>query len=121
MFGLIYDLYQNGRISDARIKAESAQRGAQNAQTRIAELERKVDLLLLTSEALWTIIKGGQNISDQDLIDKIKFIDLQDGKPDGKVAKGSSQKCPECGKKAQSSSGKCLYCGHYVGRAPFDH
>ncbi len=120
MVGMLYDLYQNSRIEGAKSAAENAQHEAQDAQLRISNLEKKVEFLSMTTEALWSLIKESHNISDGDLMGLIKKIDMQDGRPDGKVAKNAPKKCPKCAKTIQKHSNKCMYCGQEIQRAPFE-
>lgn len=120
MLDLLYDFYQNGRIRRALSVAERADEKSEDLQARVDELERKVELLLMTSETLWSLLKEKHGWRDEALLERIREIDLQDGKLDGRVAKTSPTRCPACGKTIQKTARTCIYCGLKLPPAPFE-
>lgn len=79
---------------------------------RIAELEEAVGRLMMVNRALWEIVRETHSFSDQILLEKIKEIDLRDGKLDGRL--DPVRKCSKCGKALHSKHSHCLFCGEPV-------
>lgn len=92
------------------------------AQTlgQIELLRMDVERLLMINEALWGMLKEGFEYTDEDLIRRIREIDLRDGKYDGKVAAGPPPVCPSCRRTLFNRQVTCLYCGTEIIRPPFD-
>ncbi len=108
---MIEDIFQNNRISRNNDLANSARESSQNSERNVIKLEKKVENLLIVTEALWTIIKKSHKLEDSDLEKLIEKIDLKDGRLDGRVAKTGPVKCQNCGKTVQNGNVKCMYCG----------
>ena len=53
-----------------------------------------------------------------ELIERIKEIDLSDGKMDGK-ARRSVMECPHCNRTISMRYQRCIYCGEFVEHDPF--
>lgn len=75
-----------------------------------ASLEEKVDKLALICRAVWEIVRDHYGLSDDDLLNKVKEIDLLDGVLDGKVTP-SPKTCPKCGRVVSRRHMRCIYCG----------
>lgn len=73
-------------------------------------LQQRLDRLTLVCVAMWSLMKEKTNVTEQELLDRVKEIDLMDGKADGKIGKQLSN-CPKCGRVMSSRHQKCLYCG----------
>jgi len=116
----LFDIYQNAKIAQNRDLARSARDASQDAQYRVLELERKVEMLLMLNEALWETIKKSHNLDDDYLTEMISKIDLKDGKLDGKVAKSGPKSCQKCGKTIQRNNLSCMYCGTKYERGLFE-
>ena len=108
---MLYDIYQNSRIRHARQTAVDAKSKAQKSQRDVENLEQKVEMLLMVTEALWAIVKKSHKLDDSYLSQVIEEIDLKDGKLDGKVGKTPPIKCSNCGKSITRGKTKCMYCG----------
>ena len=117
---LLFEIYQNAKISQSSDLARSARDASQDAQYRVIELEQKTEMLLMLNEALWEIIKKSHKLNDEYLIELIREIDLKDGKLDGKVAKSGPRVCAQCGKTIQKKRLTCMYCGETYDRKPFE-
>lgn len=85
----------------------------------VGELQRKVEHLLIITEALWTILKEKHGLDDQELLRQMVQIDLRDGAMDGKVAATPPEPCPKCQRIVSKKSIRCLYCGEPLLRNPF--
>ena len=86
---------------------------------RIQELEDKLEMSLMVSEALWEIIKKSHNLDESHLTALIHDIDLKDGRLDGKVAKTTPDNCVSCGEILARGKSQCMYCGQLHQVQPF--
>jgi hypothetical protein len=120
MFFDLYDMFQDIRIRGAAQKADRARDLAGDLDERAETLERRVAMLLMTSQALWEFIKRHHDLTDADLIAQLKEIEAEVGRPDGKAIKEAIRTCPACGKTLQKTTGTCLYCGHKADVVPFE-
>ena len=76
----------------------------------VVELEERVDTLVLTCMAMWSLLRQSSDLSEDDLMDRVREIDLMDGVEDGKVTKHVA-KCTQCGRVMSPRHTKCMYCG----------
>ena len=60
--------------------------------------------------AMWSIISEKTGVTEEQLIERVKQIDLMDGAADGKL-KRQIAKCSACGRVMSPRHTKCLYCG----------
>ena len=74
-------------------------------------LEDRVDRLSLICMAMWSLIQDKTSLTEQELIDRVKMIDLMDGVEDGKATRTVSQ-CTKCDRPMNPRHKKCIYCGH---------
>ena len=91
-----------------------------DTQSRIRDLEAKVDKLELVCESLWEIIKEDKSLNETDLIERMIKVDLQDGTFDGKKRKTSSVECTKCGRMNSKRHSKCMYCSEVYLVGPFE-
>ncbi len=103
----------NTTNSVLRMDALDAKARAREAATEIAFLKQKVEKLMMISEALWLFLKETNNLTDEDLKEKIIEIDLKDGQLDGKVSANAEAPdiCTVCGQVLQKNKYVCIYCG----------
>jgi ribosomal protein S27AE len=73
-------------------------------------LKDRLEKLSLVSLAMWSLIQDKTGLTEQDLMDRVRAIDLADGVADGKVTQTVS-KCVKCGRTMSPRHRKCLYCG----------
>lgn len=111
MSSLFIDMHQYRRIDQAEAKASRAENKANQFEYRIDELERRANRTALACQALWEILSERLEISIEDVYERMKDIDLRDGKTDGKI-KGQVTKCQNCGRAVNSAHPKCVYCGY---------
>ncbi len=79
-------------------------------RTRVDELERRVDRLELENRVLWELVRDAAKLSEGDLEQRVKAIDLRDGVEDKKIT-AVPLRCPACNRVASSRNWRCLYCG----------
>lgn len=111
---MLWDLIQHNQISNASSQAQRAenlaQRSADEARRRLEKLEMKLESLTLTCRALYEVLQERGEVTEQQLAEKMREIDLRDGKLDGRVTP-KSLSCDDCGRNSASQRAKCLYCG----------
>ena len=105
----------------ARIAADSAKSKAVSVQREIGLLRGEIERLMMITEALWVILKEELNYDDAALIERIRQIDLRDGKLDGRVStKTRPQQCAKCNRPVSKRRPVCPYCGAPVAKLPFE-
>ena len=90
--------------------AARARSAAGSAKRDVTHLEDRLDRLSLVCMAMWSLIQDKTKLTEQDLLERVKMIDLMDGVEDGKATRGV-QKCRACGRVMSARHRKCLYCG----------
>ncbi len=104
-----------GRPGDTGARADARQ-----AKTAVAVMEHHVERLLMITEALWMMLKEQHGYTDDDLMARVRDIDMRDGKLDGKVAPSAVKACPSCKRPVSGRHAACLYCGCVFGDGLFD-
>lgn len=111
---MFWDLIQQNQINQASsqaMRAENmAQRSADEAKRTLERLEMKIESLTLTCMALFEFLQDQGTITEKQLAEKMREIDLRDGKVDGRVT-SKPLACTECNRKSSPDRSKCLYCG----------
>lgn len=105
--------------SGAKLVARSAEAAAGDARAQVDLLKCETERLLMICEALWTILKEQHGYDDEELAERIRTIDMKDGKLDGRVAKAEPTSCPNCGRTLSRQRPVCMYCGGHAGLDPF--
>jgi hypothetical protein len=91
---------------------------ADRAAAKAESVDLRLDRVLLTMEAIWTLLRDRLQLSDEDLARRIVDLDESDGFLDGKVRR-KTQSCPHCKKTIPGRFPRCLYCGAAVPVDPF--
>ena len=104
--------------SAASRDATRAESKARRASSEIAILQSRLDRLALVTQALWSLLEERVGVSELELIERVREIDLSDGVLDGR-AKPGVQDCPRCGRVLSKRNPRCIYCGTEVERNPF--
>lgn len=110
MIELFWELHQHRRIAEAESAATHGAERALDAVSQVQAFEERLDKLTLISMALWSLLKETTNLTEEDLMERVKEIDLSDGKLDGKVRQ-TALRCPECNRVMSAKHKRCLYCG----------
>ncbi len=90
--------------------------------SRLTEIEFKLERLSLITHALWDLLKDRHGYSDEELNDWINLTDLKDGRLDGRYKVNTPPlNCPKCGRVVSRTQNRCIYCGGIASPAvPFD-
>ena len=115
---IFWELHQHFKINSAAREADRAYYKARTAREEVLELRARCNKTLLICEALWTFIRDEMGVTEEDLLERIRKIDLQDGTEDGKVRR-PPEACPRCGRPVTRRHPYCLYCGAPVVQDPF--
>jgi hypothetical protein len=104
--GMVADL-----VGEAQGVATSpAVPGPFNARSEVLDIKERMDRLVLLCAALWSLLQEKAGITDHELQERVKQIDLQDGRLDGKITR-TPVHCAKCGRPCSPRRVKCIYCG----------
>ncbi len=109
---MIWDLYQQYQISQLESKVGGQNRTGTSSNEYL-ELRARLDKLALVNMAVWSLLKEHTPLTEEDLVERVKEIDLSDGQLDGKV-RAVPQTCPKCSRTLSKKHRRCLYCGHHI-------
>lgn len=112
---MIWEMYQQAKISEANQAAESAKSKADRTIQSIQDLEKHVERLALACQAMWELLRDGTELTEEDLEKKMSEVDGRDGKCDGRIA-SQLLVCPACGQNTNSKRSTCLMCGAVIKR-----
>jgi len=107
---MLWDLLQQRQIGQARAAATQAGTAAGRIGRDIEELERVVESLTLTCQAMWELLREQTNLTDEKLMERMQEVDLRDGRRDGKIGPAIST-CPGCSRINKARREVCVYCG----------
>jgi hypothetical protein len=107
---MIWEAYQQNRISEAERTADRAMSKADRYAADIADIQRQVARLSLACQAMWELLRDRSDLTEEDIESKILEIDGRDGRVDGKIATQLTN-CPSCGRPTNSRRGSCVMCG----------
>lgn len=127
MFDILWDIHQQFRINEAQARADrgmaqaaNASRQATDAAREVRDLQARVDALTLACTAMWSLLQTRFGLTDAEFGDRLREIDLRDGKLDGRISP-EIKACPKCGRTMSSRHGRCIYCGDdHLARKPFE-
>ena len=112
---MIWDLYQERRISSAQAKADSAANKVDRHKSEVDQLKKSVQHLTLACQAMWELLRENTDFTEPMLNEKIQQIDLRDGTSDGKISTRPLV-CAACGAKSNSRRKTCVMCGEPLAR-----
>ncbi len=110
MFSFLWDVHQESRIAAAQASAAGTAAKIGDVSAAVRELAARLDRLTLICHAMWLLLQEQTGLSDEALIERIKEVDLTDGRLDGKVARPPAT-CPKCGRTLSPRHWKCIWCG----------
>ncbi len=102
--------YQHGKIRQHERQISRTERDVDRAKDRTRDLDARVDRLALASQAMWELVQERTGLDDDDLLAKIREVDLRDGQLDGR-ARPAPRACNACGRQNNARRSACLYCG----------
>jgi len=115
----LWDIVQQGQISQAKTTAEFARQDSANNAERlhkeVQRLEARMDRLSIITQALWELINEKTSLTESDIEAKITDIDIRDGRKDGKIT-GRPTSCPKCARPAHTRQRTCPYCGEALSK-----
>ena len=112
---MLWEAYQQTRIAGAERTAESAESKVDRYARTVEDLQRHVERLSLACQAMWELLRGCSDLTEEDLGKKILEIDGRDGCVDGKIGVQPLD-CPACGRKTSSKRDSCIMCGAPIKR-----
>lgn len=83
---------------------------ASDANSRALATESRLNRLTLVCAAMWELLQEKTGCTPEELADRVRQIDLRDGKLDGKIDR-TIRACPACGRTVTMTAVKCMYCG----------
>lgn len=103
-----FDLFPLGGIAGDDSSGERA--GVERLQLELRRAHERTDRLALVCQALWELLRERAGLSENDLVQRIREIDLRDGVADGRITPVPVV-CPACHRQSTSRREECLYCG----------
>ena len=110
VFGLPGHLKNQAGANLAKAEARRAASKAQAAEGSVFLLEQRLDKLTLICMALWSLLSEKTALTEEDLMERMKTLDMMDGEANGKLKRQVAQ-CASCGRVMSPRHQKCLYCG----------
>lgn len=110
MFAFLWNLHQQQRIGELSKELSSGDRSGQRAERDVRRLEERIETMHLVMMSMWAIMQQKLGVTDEDLADMVRELDLRDGKLDGKMAPRVA-KCAACGRVMSERHARCMYCG----------
>lgn len=100
----------------AAFSRDSAAAAGAATAGELADLEARLDRLVLVIEALWSLLVES-GYTDEQLADRIRILDAADGSPDGRLTPTPSP-CRSCGAMVEAGRTTCAFCGTAVSYPP---
>ena len=105
--------YVMGRRTAAKVAGLASVSGSTSSLEALADLDARVDRLLLVIEAMWSMLKQDGH-TDEELAARIAEIDKSDGVVDGR-RNPPPVTCRSCGSKVMVGIPRCQTCGTETG------
>lgn len=106
-----YRAYGGNTSHYARNATSQTSTQSSDTSSELDFIEGRLDRLTLVCMAMWSLIQDKTNLTEEDLLERVRVIDMMDGTTDNK-AKRSMQKCANCDRPMSMRHQRCLYCGH---------
>ncbi|MFA9478176.1 hypothetical protein ACERK3_07690 [Phycisphaerales bacterium AB-hyl4] len=101
---------ESSSSAHASRSAASAQSAASSARQDVYHLEERLERLSLVCMAMWSLIQDKTNLTEEELLERVRVIDMMDGVADGKASR-TIAKCPKCSRTMSPRHQHCIYCG----------
>ena len=105
-----YQTSATGNLAAERIARASARKAADSVENS-EWIEERIERLTLVCMAMWSLLQDKTNLTEEDLLERVKMLDLMDGVQDGKATR-TVKRCPHCNRPMSPRHTRCLYCGH---------
>ena len=112
---VLWEMYQQRRISQANTKAIRADSRASQLEGELELMNDRIAVLALACQSLWELLQDHTGITAAELDKKMEEIDLRDGVRDGKMT-ATTDTCSKCGRKTSRRRKNCIYCGNQTGK-----
>ena len=123
----IWDIVQQVQIENLRARQVSGESEVERAAGRShalgAELQDRIERLVLVTEAMWELMSERFGVTVADLAARVRDIDARDGHIDGRrgtVADAAPIRCPSCQAVVPAGKTTCQFCGAGVPAAKAD-
>jgi hypothetical protein len=73
-------------------------------------LEDRLERLALICMGMWSLLQSTTDLTEEDLVERVREIDLMDGVVDGKITHQVCR-CGRCDRPMSSRHTRCIYCG----------
>jgi len=112
---MLWESYNQTGAAGAQRAAENAEAKVDRCANKVEDLQRQVERLSLACQAMWELLRGCSDLTEDDLEKKILEVDVRDGCVDGKIGVQALD-CPSCGRKTSSKRNICIMCGAPIKR-----
>jgi hypothetical protein len=112
---MLWESYQPARVAGAERAAENAEAKVERCANKVEDLQRQVERLSLACQAMWELLRGCSDLTEEDLEKRILEVDGRDGCVDGKIG-AQALDCPSCGRKTSSKRSTCVMSGAPIKR-----
>ena len=111
MHGAFWGLGHLRQAAAAEASASGARTSANEAARTARDIQEQVDKLTLICMAMWSMVQDTSSFTEEDLMRRVRDLDLMDGDADGKITRRVA-KCPKCDRVMSPRHKRCLYCGY---------
>ena len=110
MHGGFWGLQHLRHAAAAEASAAGGRSSANEAARTARDLQEQVEKLTLICMAMWSMVQDVFSFTEEDLMRRVRDLDLMDGNADGKITRRIA-KCPKCNRVMSPKHKRCLYCG----------
>jgi len=106
----LINFFQYAHLLQDSSETSKASESAEAAGQHVEELRESFERLALVCQAMWELLRESNGLTEEDLIAKVREVDLRDGRADGRSG-ATPRDCPSCSRTNSSRHDRCLYCG----------
>jgi predicted Zn-ribbon and HTH transcriptional regulator len=110
---MLTEIWRQLQIESAQREADAEDNAAARAKQNAQAIAEKVDAMALANQAIFEILAERLGVSQEDVLRRMREIDLRDGRKDGKMG-GKPIVCRKCGRTTNTLQKTCVYCGELV-------
>jgi ribosomal protein L32 len=93
---------------EAANEASRASETARTADEHVKQVEKRLERLLMVTQAMWDLLGQKTGLDEQVLLDQVQ---LRAQRRTEELSAPSAFKCPKCGRTMGANRNKCMYCG----------